>query len=660
MNDWLLPGAASAKAPGAREVSVDREPLGTGPMQARRLLVRRDRLPILANVWLLLALCACASNRAAASNPTPDVRVDGFAAGRRPFGIDLVGTAATGFADPFSLPASMSVVVANSADSSVSIFAVKTSTWLPWSGYLELQTTVRGIPAPYAVAGCNVGLTAGDRALVTSPDDNSVSVISIPDGKILGKVTTGPQPHGVACFPSTGTVSAPSYRGVVSNVGDDSLVIFDVASLAIQARAPGVAGAKGAHGVWVEGGTRPRAWVAGSSANALTLVDLTSYQVLPALSVHGPTSVHDRFVASSQDSAILSYDEYLTPSIAFKAPTPADFACFGYYWFVSTGAGNSVVYQATDGVPKTVPGIAGAAGMVRFSRSTIEGALGYFVVVTSPDSDRVFLIQFAPPPPALPRDFAVVNGASFAPVAPVAPSTLASSFLATGVLQNLLANSLPLPKALGGVNLRVGGTLGYDSANSRWSYSATGSTDAGLLYLGPNQINFQIPPGISPSDSVPVQLQLPTGKTLLTTVRVLTAAPGVFSILMNGQGQGAVLNQDNSANGDPQRFLGVKPAARGSVIQIFATGAGETTPALAAGEAAPAGGNPLVLTKVQPTVTIGGKNAKVLFSGMAPGLVGLWQINAEVPQDVTPGGAVPLVVTSPAGPSSNTVTIAVQ
>jgi uncharacterized protein (TIGR03437 family) len=122
---------------------------------------------------------------------------------------------------------------------------------------------------------------------------------------------------------------------------------------------------------------------------------------------------------------------------------------------------------------------------------------------------------------------------------------------------------------------------------------------------------------------------------------------------MNGRGQGAVLNQDNTVN------FGTNPARRGSVIQIFATGAGETTPALAAGEAAPASGNPLVLTKVQPTVTIGGKNAKVQFSGMAPGFVGLWQINAEVPTDVTPGMAVPLVITA-AGAQSNTVTIAVQ
>ena len=118
-------------------------------------------------------------------------------------------------------------------------------------------------------------------------------------------------------------------------------------------------------------------------------------------------------------------------------------------------------------------------------------------------------------------------------------------------------------------------------------------------------------------------------------------------------GQAEVLNQDNSLN------FGINPAGRGSVIQTFATGAGETDPPLPPGEAAPPDGNPLVFTVVQPTVMIGGIAAQVLFSGMAPGWVGLWQINAEVPPDVTPGSVVPLQIIV-GGVASNTATIAVQ
>jgi uncharacterized protein (TIGR03437 family) len=576
--------------------------------------------------------------------------MDAYATGVRPFGVDLVG------AEPGrAVTGAVSLVVANSGDDSVSIFRVSSwNQYYPFS--LQLVATAGGIPSAYAVAACLVTPGTGDRVLVTSPTDNSVFVVSVADGKILGKIAVGPQPRAVACFSSGG-----AYKGVVSNVGDDTLVVVDVGSLSVQARIAGVAGARGVHGTGLDGDGR--AWVAGSDADAVTLVDLTSYRVLARLSVRGPTSVHNGCVASSVDSSVVCYDRSLRPYATYAAPTPADFMTMEYsiirfqsIFLASTGTNNSVVYRVTGDVAKTLPAIPGAAGLAGYCGGELSPL---FVAVTSPESNRLFLIQPLPLSPAPPSEFSVVNGASFTPDAPVAPNSLASLFLATGAVQNLLANSLPLPKALAGASLRVGGSLAYDSANSRWTYSATGSIEAGLTYVGPSQINFQVPPGINPGDSVPAQLQLPNGKTLLTTLRLVSAAPGIFSILMNGQGQGAVLNQDNSPNGDPQRFLGVKPAARGSVLQIFATGAGETTPALAAGEAAPAGGNPLVLTKVQPTVTIGGKNAKVQFSGMAPGFVGLWQINAEVPADVTPGMAVPLVITA-AGATSNTVTIAVQ
>jgi uncharacterized protein (TIGR03437 family) len=58
-------------------------------------------------------------------------------------------------------------------------------------------------------------------------------------------------------------------------------------------------------------------------------------------------------------------------------------------------------------------------------------------------------------------------------------------------------------------------------------------------------------------------------------------------------------------------------------------------------------------------VTIGGQSAKVLFSGLAPGFVGFYQIDALVPSGITPGNQVPVVVNI-LGDSSPPVTIAVK
>jgi uncharacterized protein (TIGR03437 family) len=73
----------------------------------------------------------------------------------------------------------------------------------------------------------------------------------------------------------------------------------------------------------------------------------------------------------------------------------------------------------------------------------------------------------------------------------------------------------------------------------------------------------------------------------------------------------------------------------------------------------PAPANPLAQTTTNPIVTIGGVPAMVSFSGMAPGYVGLYQVNALVPEGSAVGSAVPVTI-SIGGATSNTVTISVQ
>jgi uncharacterized protein (TIGR03437 family) len=112
------------------------------------------------------------------------------------------------------------------------------------------------------------------------------------------------------------------------------------------------------------------------------------------------------------------------------------------------------------------------------------------------------------------------------------------------------------------------------------------------------------------------------------------------------------MNQDYSFNS------AANPAPAGSVIQIFATGLGETNPPLPAGEAASIQ-PPYNLTVNPVTVWIGGQRAELQFSGAAPGCAGLFQINAIVPGSVLQGNSVPLQI-QVNGKQSNTVTLATK
>jgi minor extracellular serine protease Vpr len=100
-----------------------------------------------------------------------------------------------------------------------------------------------------------------------------------------------------------------------------------------------------------------------------------------------------------------------------------------------------------------------------------------------------------------------------------------------------------------------------------------------------------------------------------------------------------------------------QPAKRGDYVQIYCTVLGQVSNPPADGTPAPS--SPLALMLTSPKVSIGGAQATVIFSGLAPGNVGLYQINAEVPAGALTGDVVELTV-SVGNAVSSVVTIAVQ
>ncbi len=234
----------------------------------------------------------------------------------------------------------------------------------------------------------------------------------------------------------------------------------------------------------------------------------------------------------------------------------------------------------------------------------------------------------------------VVNGASFIPAnasgGAVATGSIISIFGSNLAPSVALASSVPLPSTLNGTNVTVSGF------------------QARLFYVSPGQINAQMPwvTGATPPHVVQLVVQTAFGSSAPVNVQVVTAAPGLFSQASNGRGPGAILNFTA-----PNTFTLNTPASTinaNGIILIYGTGFGLVTPGPPA-EGAPGNGE---RTTVTPTVLIGGQQAVVEFSGLAPQFVGLWQINARVPS-VPEGCFLPVQVIF-GNAISNTVTISVM
>lgn len=180
-----------------------------------------------------------------------------------------------------------------------------------------------------------------------------------------------------------------------------------------------------------------------------------------------------------------------------------------------------------------------------------------------------------------------------------------------------------------------------------------------LLYLSATQINAIAPYELVNKRNQTVQVQViynqVPGNIFYEIVNLTN--PGIFSF-DDGSGQGAILNQDGTVNGASNA------AARGSLIQIFATGEGQTNPPGVDGAIAnePLGSIPTPVAAV--TVTIGGvavPASGITYAGTLPGgVAGALQINATIPANAPTGSAVPIVLTIGQNSSPKTLTLAIQ
>ena len=241
----------------------------------------------------------------------------------------------------------------------------------------------------------------------------------------------------------------------------------------------------------------------------------------------------------------------------------------------------------------------------------------------------------------------VVDGATFLPI-PVAAGAITSLFgsqLATGTVG---ASSIPLPTSLADATVFVNGAA------------------APLYFVSAGQINFQMPFEIAPGlATIRVDRQGQRGNTI--TVQVAKRGAGFFTF---GGTQYAIAQNASRGNAfaipDIPAFAGIPKAAAhpGDVLVLYGSGLGPVTPPVLSGTAA--GSDPLSNTSDTALARFGvgfiGPSAKPAYVGLAPGFVGLYQVNVQIPPRLPEvvGSPTAITLSWPDGTASTPVLIDVE
>lgn len=208
----------------------------------------------------------------------------------------------------------------------------------------------------------------------------------------------------------------------------------------------------------------------------------------------------------------------------------------------------------------------------------------------------------------------VVNAASFESGSPVAPGSYIAIF-GSGLSDFIdIATTDRLPIAI-------------DYATVSFDVPSAGISVPGhLIYVSPTQVNVQVPWELQGQTSAQVKVTIDFSNGNVVSAPLADYAPAFFEI---SPGVAAALDGSLSV------ISSANPAVHGNTIHLFANGLGPVKNPLASGDPAPL--SPLDETTTTPVVTIGGSNATVSWSGLAPGAVGLYLIDVTVPAGLTAG-----------------------
>lgn len=269
-----------------------------------------------------------------------------------------------------------------------------------------------------------------------------------------------------------------------------------------------------------------------------------------------------------------------------------------------------------------------------FFVSLFDGLLPALAGVRRWPSNDLFPYYYEP---SSPRVFAggVVSAAGLQP-GPIAPGQLVSLFgLGLG------------PERAAGAEFDSQGRLTTELDGVSVTFNGV---PAPLLLASDGQITAAVPYGVEPGEA-----EVVVGRSGASSepvrARVAASAPALFTESGDGRGQALAVNQDGALNSERN------PAAPGTVVALYGTGAGAMHPAAGDGTLSLP---PLAQIAAPVRVSVGGREAEVTYAGAAPLLVsGTFQVNVRIPSDV-PSGPAAVSITIGDAANAQDATLAVR
>lgn len=297
------------------------------------------------------------------------------------------------------------------------------------------------------------------------------------------------------------------------------------------------------------------------------------------------------------------------------------------------GAGNG--YASTTLMIPNDPALIGANLFGRWF--VVDAAAPGGLAVTPAFKFTVFGTA-APSAPAV----ASVSAASFA-MGTVAAESIVAGFGSNLAATTALADSLPLPKTLGGVSVGVKDVLGVERL-------------ASLFFVSPTQINYELPVGAAIGEGL-VTIKMGDNIVAAGRLQIAPVAPGLFTADASGRGAAVAAALRVKADGSQTYEPVAQFNTMTNLYELLPIDLGPETDQLFLVAFGTGFRNRTALSAV--SATIGGINAEVSFAGAQDGLVGVDQTNIRIPRSLAGRGYVDVMFRAD-GKAANVVTINIK